>query len=82
MRKPLTANLSLESESLKNSARFRSRTDLGKELPTETDSSTKQELFGCNADGQILAAFGPSAFDDHTPILGGHPYQKTVGPLA
>lgn len=81
MRKPLTANLSAESKSLTKSARFRSRTDLGNVLTAES-GFPKQELLCCNADSQVLATLGPSALDDQTPVLRGHPYQKAMGPLA
>jgi hypothetical protein len=78
-RKPLEANLWGELDSLRNSKRFRSRTDLGK---TPVSSSPEHRLLGCNANGQSFAALGPSALDDKTAVLGGHPYQKTVGALA
>jgi hypothetical protein len=66
-------------ESLRNSKRFRSRTDLGKTSPSRSPAN---RLLGCNANGQSFAALCPSALDDETTILGGHPYQKTVGALA
>jgi hypothetical protein len=77
----LTTNLSVEQESLTKSGRFRSRADFGNVL-IAGKCSPASELLGCNADGQVLAALGPSAFDDKTAVLGGHPYQKTMCSLA
>lgn len=61
-------------ESPTNSARFRSRADLGNE--------PVQGLLGCNADGQVFAALGPPALDNQAAVLGCHPHQETMGPLS
>jgi len=75
-RKPLTAYVFAAVESPTNSARFRSRADLGNDA-----RSSEQGLLGCNADGKIFAALGPSALDNEAAVLGCHPHQKTMGPL-
>ena len=77
-RNPLVANLWGEFKSLRNSERFLSRTDFGK----HRRSTLPQVLLGCNANGQTFTAFGPSALDHETAVLGGHAYQKAMGTLA
>ena len=76
-KKPLTVILSVEPDSLKKSARFRKRRDLGNVL-SRLASPAIQELLGCNAYRKVLAPLGPSALDNKTTVLGGHPYQKTM----
>ena len=72
-------NLSAEPDSLIKSARFRNRADLGNVLTADACSPPVKELLGCNANGQVLTALGPSALDNETSVFGGHPHQETMG---
>jgi hypothetical protein len=63
-------------ESPTNSARFRSRADLGNDA-----GPSEQALLGCNADGKVLAPLGPPALDNEAAVLGCHPHQKAMGTL-
>jgi len=78
IRKPFTVVLDCALERDKNSVRFRKRNVFGNaESPVPKD--TARRLLGCNSYGQIFAAFGSSALDNQTTILGGHSYKKTMG---
>jgi hypothetical protein len=75
---PREAYFWAEPVRLRNSDRFRSLIRDGNVLPAVI-SPQSGLLLGCNADGQIFSAFSPSALDDKTAVLAGHPHQKTVG---
>jgi len=79
-RMPREANFWTESRNLRNSVRFRSLRDGGNPLSAGTVPPV-EELFCCNANGQIFSTLGSSALDHQATVLGGHSHQKTVSPF-
>lgn len=77
---PLAANFWAVSFNLRNSARFRNLAVGGYVFWSGTVPPAN-ELFCCNANGQVFSTFCSSALDDETSVFGGHSHQKAVSPF-
>ncbi len=65
-------NLVPRWETVRKSARFLKRSDLGNPV-------LRNALLGSDGNGEPLSPLGATALDDQSAIFGGHPHKEAVG---